>query len=94
MNPKKGTGSMNLWIKIIATTSFAIIAVVAVLAVVGYIVLATDILLNLALKIAILVIFGGIIIAVSKSKMDDLLKFILILIMVLLMIASLLWVNI
>ena len=84
---------LKMDIKILATTSFAILAVAVVLAVIGYITLGSGILVNLAFKIAILIIFGGIIIGISKSVMKSEHKFYLIIIFLVIMLILIIFVN-
>jgi len=59
-------------IKVLAKSSFAIVAVLAVIIVIGYFTLGIDTLIDIAWRLAVTVIIGGVAIAITKSyNMDD-----------------------
>jgi hypothetical protein len=79
-------------ISIIAKTSFAIVAVIALLALLGFINKNIDILIQISWRLAVTVIVGGVAIAISKSYMADFYKFLGIIICLIIIIGV--WITI
>lgn len=86
-----GTWADMLNINVLAKSSFAIVAVLALLVVIGYFTLGIDVLIDIAWRLGVTVILGGVAIGISKAYMSDLYKLIGIMFCVLIIV--LLWLR-